>query len=81
MRRSFISVCIDRQSYDYDTLSNYLRNSIYVSKALFTENGFFIDLCCHDDFARKEFIKDVMLYNITDMSIFDVLYEEFIGDR
>jgi len=78
MKKYFIILTISKESFDYDIILSYLRNSPNVDKLSILLDGFMIIIHFDEDSERRKLLSDIVKSDVEDMQVHEIYYEEFL---
>lgn len=78
MKKYFVILIINKESFDYDIILTYLRNNVNVDRLSLLPEGILIIMCFDDDSDRRKILSDIIQLDIEDIQIHEILYEEFL---
>ena len=79
MKSSVILIKMERESYDYDLVLNYLKENYLVKELLVTTEGLYVRICYLDASERKNLLKLLIYLDVKDIMFHEILYEEFLS--
>ena len=80
IKRKFVIITISRESFDYDPLLNYLKDSAIVYSLYIISRGFFIELVYDNEQEYDGLMQLVRSLEVKDVIVHPVLDKTFLSD-
>jgi hypothetical protein len=80
-KKYFMIITISPESYDYDILLNHLYNDSCITKLCIIPQGLFIEASFEDYMNRRDLIGKIVRLDVEDVTIHEILYEEFFSRK